>query len=566
VTELRRPASDERTIEEVAPAVDPSLTPGPVEAAEWTDALGATVPISTRIVGADSSVPAQPASAPAAAGPAAAPDDDAPSTLGKLYRVVRRIGKGGMGVVYEVEHLRMGKRFAAKVVARAHAQDPEMIRRFEQEAVAASRAENPHIVQVVNFDTEDGLTYLVMELLKGRSLHERLKDGALPIDVAVEVACQIVDGLDAAHRAGVVHRDLKPANVFLVEREDQVLAKILDFGVSKVRRAETDGATLTQPGEVLGTPMYLAPEQARSADNADVRSDLYAVGVIVFEMVTGQRLWNTKDPVELIAKQLVERPRSPRSLNAAVPEALERIILRCLEKQPERRFQTAAELLAALKPLRPRRMSMLPAAALGAALAGGAPPPAQAASRGSASRRWLAPAVAGLMLAAAATVAIVLLRRPPAEEPRPAAAPDAAPLAAVAPPPAADTSPPPIVAPPAPPVESAPDVPAVADADGEAGAAAAEAGSPDAPALEQVRFVTQPPGAAIAIDGVSQPCTTPCSVALPHGDVAVAVELRLAGYQTERLLHVPDGSRFEQSVRLRPVRRPTGGLQIKTTQ
>jgi len=274
------------------------------------------------------------------------------STLGKFYRITRKIGEGGMGVVYEVEHTRMGKKFAAKVISKSYASDRDAVKRFELEAVAASKIDSPHIVQVVHLDTEGEYTYIVMELLKGRNLASVIHRRILPVPLAVEIAKQVARGLIAAHDAGIVHRDLKPENIFLVNQDGQLFVKILDFGISKIRYGGEAGVKLTKTGQIIGTPLYFSPEQAKGIMDVDGRTDIYALGVILFEMVTGRPVFESTNPIELMMKHASEPPPLPSMLNPEVSGALEKIILKCLAKNLEDRYQNATELyndLCALK-------------------------------------------------------------------------------------------------------------------------------------------------------------------------------------------------------------------------
>jgi serine/threonine protein kinase len=275
-----------------------------------------------------------------------------PSTLGKFYRVTRQIGEGGMGVVFEVEHTKMGKKFAAKVISKFFASDRDAVRRFELEAIAASKIESPHIVQVVHLDTEGEYTYIIMELLRGKNLATVIHKKVMPVPLAVEIAKQVARGLIAAHEAGIVHRDLKPENIFLISQDGQLYVKILDFGISKIKHGPDANVRLTKTGQIIGTPLYFSPEQARGIMEVDGRTDIYALGVILFEMVTGQPVFDAKNPIDLMMKHATEAPQLPTVINPAVPDELERIILKCLAKDVKDRYQNASELhddLAALQ-------------------------------------------------------------------------------------------------------------------------------------------------------------------------------------------------------------------------
>jgi serine/threonine protein kinase/surface antigen len=277
--------------------------------------------------------------------------EDFPRTLGRFYRITRKIGEGGMGVVFEVEHTKMGKKFAAKVISRSFASDRDAVKRFELEAVAASKIESPHIVQVTHLDTEGEFTYIIMELLKGRSLAELINKRPIPVHLAVEIARQTAKGLIAAHQAGIVHRDLKPENIFLINQEGALYIKILDFGISKIKLGPDSNVRLTKTGQIIGTPLYFSPEQAKGASELDGRTDIYALGVIFFEMVTGRPVFEANNPLELMLMHASQPPPKPSTIVSGLAEPVEAIIMKCLEKNRDRRYQSAAELLDDLEAL-----------------------------------------------------------------------------------------------------------------------------------------------------------------------------------------------------------------------
>ncbi|MHB1845593.1 MAG: serine/threonine-protein kinase, partial [Deltaproteobacteria bacterium] len=288
--------------------------------------------------------------------PAIAPTID--PLLGRTidrYQVLERIGEGGMGAVYAVEHVMLRKRMAMKVLRPELGVHDELLGRFHQEAIAASRIGQENIVSVTDFGrTEDGVAYLVMEELRGVSLSQAIRSGSgLPPARAVAIAAQIARALEAAHAAGIVHRDLKPDNVMLLPRDGGELVKILDFGVSKVTC--DDDQRRTQVGMILGTPEYMSPEQ--SAGKAiDLRSDVYSFGVVLFEMLSGQTPFWAENPMQLLLKHQAEAPPTLASVApeavAAVP-ALAHLVARCLEKRPEDRPQDMSACLAGLRALSP---------------------------------------------------------------------------------------------------------------------------------------------------------------------------------------------------------------------
>jgi serine/threonine protein kinase len=285
-----------------------------------------------------------------------AADDLDDELIGKVlsnsYRVVRVLGEGAMGRVYAAEHTRLaGKRFAVKVL------HPELMRyhqvrvRFEREGQAISTLLHPNVVGVYDVDeAPDGRPYLVCEYLEGIELGELLeKLGKLPVKVALHVGVQLCRALAAAHQHGVLHRDMKPENVFVVgEERAEPLIKVLDFGLARVESAAGD--SLTQAGTVMGTPSYMAPEQARG-DRVDARADVYAVGAILYRALTGQKPFDKDDTTSTLAAVLTEEPARPRSVDPSIPEEVELVIQRAMARSPDERFRSAEDLereLAAL--------------------------------------------------------------------------------------------------------------------------------------------------------------------------------------------------------------------------
>jgi serine/threonine protein kinase len=223
------------------------------------------------------------------------------AVVGERYRIVSRIGVGGMGAVYRAEHTMMRRDLAIKVLLTELGGREEFARRFEREAESASRLAHPNIITVTDFGrTPDGLPFLAMEFLAGDSLTSAIKQGPLSRERALGIIRQILRALDHAHAAGIVHRDLKPDNIMLVERDGQRdVVKILDFGIAKVTQPASGHEALTQAGVIFGTPEYLSPEQALG-ESVDARADLYAAGVILFEMLAGRRPFESEDKVRII--------------------------------------------------------------------------------------------------------------------------------------------------------------------------------------------------------------------------------------------------------------------------
>ena len=283
--------------------------------------------------------------------------------LSGTYRIERVIGKGGMGRLYEAHHARIGRRFAVKVLVEAHRERREATRRFEREADVLSRIDSGHVLDVVDvLAVPDGRTAIITSLLEGEDLQRRLdRTGTIPAAEAVALARMVCRGLAAAHAVGVVHRDLKPSNLFLTAGQGGgTTLKILDFGVAKL----TDEREVTKAGVVLGTPAYMAPEQARGSHDADERSDLYAVGAVLYRMVTGRMPYDGRDATETLRQLLAGPPARPRSLRRDVPEALEQVIQLAMAREPAERPRSAFELDALLAAVDPA--SSAPALASGA--------------------------------------------------------------------------------------------------------------------------------------------------------------------------------------------------------
>jgi TolB-like protein/Tfp pilus assembly protein PilF len=276
----------------------------------------------------------------------------APGTRLGPYEIFAPLGAGGMGEVYRARDTRLRREVAVKVLPESLSQDRDRLRRFEQEALAASALNHPNILTIHDFGSEAGSPYVVSELLKGQTLREALSNGALPEAKAIEYGVQIANGMAAAHETGIVHRDLKPENIF-VTRDG--LVKILDFGLAKLTHPEsgveppTEAPTFTaatEPGVVMGTVGYMSPEQLKGAP-ADARSDLFSFGAVLYEMLSGRRAFSRPSGAETMSAILRDEPAplSPES----VASPLERVVRRCLEKSPEGRFQSARDLVFALR-------------------------------------------------------------------------------------------------------------------------------------------------------------------------------------------------------------------------
>ncbi|MBI5486687.1 MAG: serine/threonine protein kinase [Deltaproteobacteria bacterium] len=304
------------------------------------------------------------ASSPAAV-PAGAPQGSSDALLDGKYRLGRLCGRGGVGEVYEAVHAVIGMRVAIKLIRREWAGDSELAARFLQEARAAAAVGHPGIVHVHDVGTTpEGRTYLVMELLEGEDLEKVLRRRSrLPPAEIVPVLCDALDALDAAHSKGIVHRDLKPENIFLVAGPRRRTAvRILDFGIARLAGAPETASRLTLPGTVMGTPYYMSPEQVAGAATIDGGADIYALGIVLFEALTGKLPFAGKNVQETLCEVLEAPFPSARELCPEIPEELERVIRKATARKREERFREAAAFAAALEPFRELRCSRPPAA------------------------------------------------------------------------------------------------------------------------------------------------------------------------------------------------------------
>jgi Tol biopolymer transport system component/tRNA A-37 threonylcarbamoyl transferase component Bud32 len=278
-----------------------------------------------------------------------------PGTRLGPYEVVAQIGAGGMGVVYRARDTRLERTVAIKVLPEALASDAERLARFEREAKSISSLNHPHICTLYDVGRQDGIDFLVMEYLEGETLAERLMKGALPLDRALRHAIEIADALDKAHRQGIVHRDLKPGNIMLTTSG----ATLLDFGLAKLRPVGTAGAVevsaaptvsspLTGAGSIVGTFQYMAPELLDGQD-ADARTDIFAFGAVLYEMLTGRKAFEGRSQASLIAAIIHVEPAPLSMVQPVTPPALERLVATCLAKDPEDRWQTARDLVRELR-------------------------------------------------------------------------------------------------------------------------------------------------------------------------------------------------------------------------
>jgi len=428
------------------------------------------------------------------------------------YRVLRRIGEGGMGIVYEVEHVVIEKRLALKVLRDDYSSRPDVVARFRQEARSASRIGNEHIVDISDFgETVNKASYFVMEMLDGEDLANVLsRDGTIPLSRAADILTQCARALSAAHAKGIVHRDMKPENIFLITRENRPdFVKIVDFGIAKMSDVETDGQPgrkLTKTGMIFGTPEYMSPEQA-AGKSLDHRVDIYALGVICFEMLTGSVPFSGDTFMGVLTQHMFEPPPSLLAMNpnVRVPDAMEAFIQKALAKDANDRFQTCEEFVSALDaagrgvspssppPSGARRTQMGYGESRGAS---GKPPTVRTLHLASDEEMATKPPSNSLLFLGIGLIAVAiagggfywyapLAPTNNGQTTNPLEAPDAG-LS-----------------------------PALPDAYVE---------SPDAyldedagPAMVEVGIVSMPAGARVALEGSTQACDAPCTLSLPEG-------------------------------------------------
>jgi serine/threonine-protein kinase len=312
--------------------------------------------------------------------------------LAGKYRVDRVLGVGGMGVVVAAHHINLDEPFAIKFLLPETLKNADAVARFTREARAAAKIKNEHVARVSDVGTlENGAPYMVMEYLEGLDLSEWLAQrGRMPIEQAVDMILQACEAIAEAHALGIIHRDLKPANLFVANRANgRLCVKVLDFGISKSSHL---GGAMTSTSALMGSPLYMSPEQMQSSKDVDPRSDIWALGVILYELVTGQAPFNAETLPELVLRIMRAPPPPLRQVIPDAPAALEAVLLRCLDKERSARFASVAELTAALAPFAPRagapRSNEAPlrtasSRAVGAFLPSGSSPSVGVSSRGA---------------------------------------------------------------------------------------------------------------------------------------------------------------------------------------
>ena len=273
-------------------------------------------------------------------------------TIAEKYTVVRRIGEGGMAVVYEATHIRLQQRLAIKVLRPGMPDFDEVLARFEREAWATAQLRSIHTARIIDVDMlPSGLPYIVMEYLEGADLDASLSvTGTMAVERAVDIVLQVAEAMQEAHSLGIIHRDLKPSNIFLSQAGGRELVKVLDFGISKmVVNADPATSRLTQAGQYFGTPCYAAPEQLRSADEADQRSDIWSLGIVLYELLIGNPPF-VGTTTSVIARVMTDVIRPPADVRPDLPAGLSLGVMRALRRDPAERFQSMRELSEALAP------------------------------------------------------------------------------------------------------------------------------------------------------------------------------------------------------------------------
>ncbi|MEA2747168.1 MAG: eukaryotic-like serine/threonine-protein kinase [Myxococcales bacterium] len=278
------------------------------------------------------------------------------TVINERYKLEAVIGEGGMGVVFEATHLGLGRTVAVKVVRGGQSDGADAAARLVREARVVGTLRSPHVAHVLDVGEHEGEPFLVMERLHGRTVHDLVRaEGALGVEQVAALVIQACHALDDAHRHGIVHRDVKPSNMFLVADEtDAVSLKIIDFGISKSLPIDADGShNETKTGTLLGSPSFMSPEQIRSSKDVDARTDIWSLGIVMYFLLTAKKPFEAESLLDLMTSVVHETPPRLRAIRPDVPDAVERVVLRCLAKDREDRYATAAELAHALAPFAP---------------------------------------------------------------------------------------------------------------------------------------------------------------------------------------------------------------------
>ena len=278
--------------------------------------------------------------------PSPRPDTLVGRTIRGRYRVLERLGEGGMAIVYLAEQINVERKVALKVLHGRYSEDEEFVKRFRQEAKLAASLNHSSVIRIYDFDqAADGMLFIAMEYLKGRNLKEFIQARVVDVEKAVGFGIQIAEGLATAHRAGVIHRDVKPENIMVLSGDQDI--KLMDFGIARLR--ESEGATrLTRAGMIMGTPLYMAPEQIEGREVTE-RTDIYAFGIVLYEMLSGRVPFRAPTPSAVLMKHLKEVPMPLRKLRGEIPASIERIVIQALEKNPDRRPKTMDQIALALR-------------------------------------------------------------------------------------------------------------------------------------------------------------------------------------------------------------------------
>jgi serine/threonine-protein kinase len=449
-------------------------------------------------------------------------------TIADRYKVLKKLGEGGMGVVYLAEHVFIEKKVALKVLSEDFARKADLVARFMQEAKAASKIGHENIVDITDFgETSSGSVFFAMEFLDGQDLAGHIRSGgAMPFARARHIMNQICRALGAAHAKGIIHRDMKPENVYLVTREGKPdFVKILDFGIAKMSGLDDAGSRLTRTGMIFGTPEYMSPEQAKG-DRPDHRVDIYAAGCILYEMLTGDVPFHAETFMGVLTKHMFETPEPPsvRNPEAQIPAEVEAVVLQALAKDRDQRFQTMKEMAMALEacaggdPTRAwgnepshvgglREASQTFTAARGTAARGAVRPTSVPSGPAAPPRKKTGLVVGGAvaaLLIGGTGAAVILTKKKPEPPPAPVAQPE---------PPKPMAAPPPVETPK--PVERA------------------------KPSKYTMTINTEPSGADV-FNGPERLGTTPAQVVLPASEATVTLTLKKHGYKDQSLKVVAD--------------------------